>query len=331
MELLEFAKEILHGDKIVLFDVGSRDMGNELRQIAPLVECYAFEPEPEEYERLVKVGGNYDNLSETNKYYSVKYDCHALHNRTGEGTLFITASPRFSSLLEPNQKTIEKFPYWNVNGAEIKHSLQVEDRVPVPVTTLDDVVEDKFYVKHIDYLKLDTQGTELDILQAANKLLDQHKVSVIKCEVWFQSYYKNQPLFCDIDSFLRKKGFRFLDYYPVNDYSKVNTIRPAPYNDRGMLYFSDAYYCLNTDEIGNQYIDYENIFLKYGLVLICLGYVGLGYTIIKTFGKLDEKKLKRLYELISSVPLKLRVRSIAEKLLPPLIFDMLRNVKRNVL
>jgi len=68
---------------------------------------------------------------------------------------------------------------------------------------LDDIPE----VAGTDYLKLDTQGAELLILQGAQRLLQD--VMVVHTEVEFVSIYKGQPLFAEVDQFLRQQGFVF--------------------------------------------------------------------------------------------------------------------------
>jgi len=54
---------------------------------------------------------------------------------------------------------------------------------------------------------MDVQGGELLVLQGAEKRLKE--VLVIHTEVEFVSLYKDQPLFADIDNFLRARGFAF--------------------------------------------------------------------------------------------------------------------------
>jgi hypothetical protein len=132
MTLYEFAQEILGKEKIILFDIGARGLGGELNEIASLVEYYAFEPEREEYERLVNNPA--DQKQKQAKYASIKYDNHAIHSRSGEGTLFVTASPKFCSLLEPDSKVIERFPYWHSTGVKFGESLRVKNKYLLGLT-----------------------------------------------------------------------------------------------------------------------------------------------------------------------------------------------------
>ncbi len=78
----------------------------------------------------------------------------------------------------------------------------------VEVTTLDDVLT-RHAVGALGCLKLDTQGTELAILKGAEKAL--RPALGVEVEVEFLSIYERQPLFGDVDEFLRAQGFELYD------------------------------------------------------------------------------------------------------------------------
>jgi hypothetical protein len=64
-------------------------------------------------------------------------------------------------------------------------------------------------VTSVDFLKINVQGGELEILQGAGPLLDG--LLGIFLEVAFVESYRDRPMFSDIDAFLRKQGFTFFD------------------------------------------------------------------------------------------------------------------------
>lgn len=66
---------------------------------------------------------------------------------------------------------------------------------------LDDIPE----VGDVDYLKLDVQGAELDILR--NAAVTLARTLVVHTEVSFVPIYEDQPLFADVDVVLRQAGF----------------------------------------------------------------------------------------------------------------------------
>lgn len=117
----------------------------------------------------------------------------------GPAKFHITHFPGCSSLYEPDPSVIDLFL---AIGTEMPSgNFAVESTESVQTTRLDDVPG----LSPVDYLKLDIQGAELDALQGATKVLTN--VLVIEAEVEFVPLYKNQPLFGDVQIFLRSQGF----------------------------------------------------------------------------------------------------------------------------
>src|ERR1700740_820321 len=88
------------------------------------------------------------------------------------------------------------------------------------------------------FLDLDTQGSELEILQGAKRFLSTSIVA-LKCEVEFSPLYEKQPLFGDVDRFLRECGFVLFDL-SRSRYRRENFPRHAL--TRGQLLWGDALY-----------------------------------------------------------------------------------------
>jgi FkbM family methyltransferase len=63
----------------------------------------------------------------------------------------------------------------------------------------------------VDFLKLDIQGFELAALRGAVAMLP--RVAMIQSEVEFTPIYSGQPLFSELELFLRGNGFDFLDFH----------------------------------------------------------------------------------------------------------------------
>lgn len=134
------------------------------------------------------------------------------------------------SLFEPNTSLLEKF-----------HNLS-EVTIPVaqhPVSTvrLDDIAE----IDDVDFIKIDAQGSELNIFQNATEILAS--AVLIQTEVCFLELYKGQPMFSDIDAFLRKQGFQFHDFAEMGSRSFKPVMSPQhPFLGFGQRVWADAYY-----------------------------------------------------------------------------------------
>ncbi len=90
----------------------------------------------------------------------------------------------------------------------------------------------------IDYLKIDVQGYELEIMRNGREKLSN--ALVIETEVEFVPLYQDQLLFGDIQCFMREQGFvlhKFIDvggrpFRPFNP--------PNPFYPISQLLFADA-------------------------------------------------------------------------------------------
>jgi FkbM family methyltransferase len=99
-----------------------------------------------------------------------------------------------SSLLEPDMALLEHF-------TDFAPLFRVVASRPVRTTRLDDIPE----AAGADFLKIDTQGAELMVLDGARELL--RAVLVVHIEAQFVPLYKGAPSFGDIERRLRAAGF----------------------------------------------------------------------------------------------------------------------------
>ncbi|MEK6531620.1 MAG: FkbM family methyltransferase [Deltaproteobacteria bacterium] len=86
--------------------------------------------------------------------------------------------------------------------------VDVERSIEVRQVRLDEAIK-----APVDIMKLDLQGYELEALKGAEGLLND--IKAITTEVEFTPLYEGQPLFSDIDKYLREKGFRLLNLYEL--------------------------------------------------------------------------------------------------------------------
>ncbi|MBX3390089.1 MAG: FkbM family methyltransferase [Phycisphaeraceae bacterium] len=142
-------------------------------------------------------------------------------------TFYVTNTGFTSSLYEPNTELLNAFN----NLGELT---RVQGTEQLQTKRLDDVSE----VSDVHFLKLDVQGAELDVLKGAERTLKS--VMLVYCEVEFLDMYKGQPLFGEIDSFLRTQGFmlHFLNgfggrgFVPVTANNNINLpVRQALWSD----------------------------------------------------------------------------------------------------
>lgn len=179
---------LFEGIAIDLVDVGARPTGDE-RYLGLLergaLRLVGFEPDPEQLAILRE-----------------KFPEHRFSGEcVGDGRRRTFHQCRFggcSSLYRPDADVINHF-----TGISAHEGAQFEVIATREVQTrrLDDLDE----VTACDYLKLDVQGAELDVLKGATDLLGNCLMAEV--EVEFVPIYEGQPLFAEVDAFMRAHGF----------------------------------------------------------------------------------------------------------------------------
>jgi len=176
-----------------------------------------FEPDPREYDRLKSASGA--QLLVVNA---------ALGDAVTTVTFHLCRKQQVSSVYPPNVSFLRQFP--NAERFDVINCLRLR------TDTLDRQLR-MHGVTEVDFIKLDTQGSELIILQGA---VDSLQTALgLEIEVEFAPLYIGQPLFSDIDSYLRCRGFVLCDL--KRGYWKRAEIGPAS-RQKGQLVFGDALY-----------------------------------------------------------------------------------------
>jgi len=114
----------------------------------------------------------------------------------------------------------------------------------VSADKLDNVLKDS-NMKELDYIKIDTQGSEKHILEGARNIC-RESVLCLEIESFFLDAYQNQSVFSDVDALVRELGFYLFDlrkYYWRRNF--VDNIRGY----KGQLIFCDALYLKKIEKI----------------------------------------------------------------------------------
>ncbi len=184
----QLAAEILGVGTTTVLDVGARwGAGGVWWRLDPLAKLVGFDPDPEECARLnaqLPAGSR-------ERFVPV-----ALGKEPGPATLHITLNPGCSSIYPPDETLADRFPGLSV--------IKVAQRETIQLETLDRWAASEG-VEEISFAKLDTQGCELDILRGGERALD--KCLGLEVEVEFATIYRGAPLFAEVDTYLRSRGF----------------------------------------------------------------------------------------------------------------------------
>ncbi|MGO9302451.1 MAG: FkbM family methyltransferase [Candidatus Korobacteraceae bacterium] len=154
-------------------------------------QIVSFEPIPELAARLQE--------RSTNDSSWTVHAC-ALGATAGELTLNVTAKTAFSSFLLP----LALDPDFSGNV--------VERTIRVPVSTLDEMFPDPIALRHT-YLKLDTQGFDLEVAGGGERTLET--IPALQTEVSFSALYDGMPDYQKSLSVFNQYGFHVSDFFVV--------------------------------------------------------------------------------------------------------------------
>jgi len=224
-------------NKLRILDIGAANhkIDNRWRFLNHQIEVILFEPDYRSYVDL------------KSKCYEV-YTC-ALGSKSETRNVNLTKKAECSSFFVPNIEFLKNFPN--------KERWDIIEKINVNVRTLDSFKLD------VDFVKLDTQGSELDILKGGTKTLKN--TLGLEVEVSFIEIYKNQPLFGEINNFLLEYGFEFFEFITEYRYGRQEL------NRKGQTVFADALFLKTPESVEKMNLEKKEKYI----------------TIVKAHGKED--------------------------------------------
>ena len=249
-----FAEEMRKsGLEVQLLDVGSLGgIVEPFEEIRDVLVVSGFDPQEDKAD-----AGTPIEMKEKDR---TKIYPFALYTHSGEVTFNVTRAPEWSSVYKPNRAVLSRYNT-NLDFADILRTVSVRSE------RLDDALKDQV----IDFVKIDTQGSELDILKHGKTVL-QNCLGILT-EVEFVHFYENQPLFADIDPFIRSQGFELFDlrraYYKRKSFWDLS-------GPKGQIIGGDALYLRPPEQLvalGKDKI------IKGLLLYLLFGYVDLAFTL----------------------------------------------------
>ncbi|MFM2063087.1 MAG: hypothetical protein RLZZ507_2757 [Cyanobacteriota bacterium] len=218
--------------QITICNVGSRKLSSAddygagaWNVFAPNLTIYGFDADAdacEDAEAELEARG----INWTEKHIPL-----ALGKSVGESTLYVTKDPMCSSLYEPNEPFLSRF-------AGLPELSNLDFALEIETSTLDAFCQDEG-IDTIDFLQIDVQGADLQVLQGASEILNRGVLGV-QIEVEFSPLYLNQPLFADVDTHLRNIGFSLFDLKVAR---RPRTSSPVVSRDHpGQILWGDGFY-----------------------------------------------------------------------------------------
>lgn len=186
----KFVSKLLGENKIRLIDIGAAGGIHEIwKPYKKNIDLILFEPHESSYKNLDK-----KNQKVINK--------GLWSEKKKKQNFFKTQKPECSGILEPNYDYLKKFS--NVERFKVVKTESIE------TTTLDDEFNLQTYPH---FIKIDTEGAELEILKGGESTLNNVLGLVVEC-VFFH-LRKNQCKFEDVKNYLEEKNIHFFDFLNI--------------------------------------------------------------------------------------------------------------------
>lgn len=191
--------EILKIKKPVIFDVGAYDghTASNYKAFFPQSKVYSFEPSGPAFKEL---------QSNTKWMQDMEIFNFALGSESGVSDFFVNSFGPTNSLLKPDALANETW------GRDVYSGTTAEK---INVKTLDDFVKETG-ISTIDILKMDTQGTELEILRGASDAIKKGLIKMVYMEVITLPTYENQPGLRRTMNALEDMGFFLYNLYNLS-------------------------------------------------------------------------------------------------------------------
>jgi len=219
-KFLALFQQVMDGQRLRLVDVGAAgSISQRWGRVAACLDYVGFEPDERSSKAL-------DVLDQGCASYTILP--HLLAGQEGTTLFNLCRKPTVSSFYEPNLSVLKNFP--DVERFDIL------DTMSIPCITLDSLG-----LLDVDLIKIDTQGSEKEILQGAGKTLSG--CLGVEVEVEFLNIYKHQPLFGDVSSYLTGCGFTFIDFLSLHRWERQE------FTGEGQAIFGDALFLRSPEDM----------------------------------------------------------------------------------
>jgi len=181
-----------------IIDIGARGGPVSLwKPLETIISYIGFDQDSNECERLNR---------EKYTFKSATFLPYIIGRKKEVRNFFITKFPYSSGLIKGNQKFTARI------APEHEEHLTVLRSTPVETHSLDEVVV-KHKINTVDYIKIDTEGSEHEVLEGARKIVQEYNLLGVETEFWLGPIKENLPHgnLNSIFSFFNDSTFQMFD------------------------------------------------------------------------------------------------------------------------
>ena len=180
-------KHVIHPG-MCCFDIGANtgQTAEKFARYFPDSDIYVFEPVKNSYQQLLQNIAHLDNVKSFQCAMGAKEESVILYHRTNSE--------------------------WNSINSAVNKKENSTSSETVNVTTVDDFMQVQ-KIDRIHFLKSDTEGFEMEVVEGAKKALSDHKIDFIYIEVGFDIADKQHTYFGIVKTTLEKYRYHFSGFF----------------------------------------------------------------------------------------------------------------------
>ena len=256
--------KLLKNSKISLLDIGAAgDIELRWKRISRSIEYTGLEPDDRSYQLLI------NKKNDCFKYNIIK---KAVWSSKSKIKYHLYEGWEQSSHYKPNQELTSIFPdnqRFNIVKTEI-----------LEMSTIDKIVD-----RTIDFIKIDAQGGELEIIKGCKKKIEH--VLGVELEIGIAPIYKDQPLLNEVYQKMKELNFEFIDFISLRRWE-----RSSNNTGYGQIIFSDGLFLRSPEYIVKNYSKDKTVIRKYIAILFVYNRFDLFDTLMNSLKKIYPIEIK---------------------------------------
>ena len=197
----KFVSKLLGNKKLIALDIGAQGgfFNNSIfsKKYNFFFDLIAVEPIPEEAKKLEDK--NYKVISKGMWSENCKKKLYVLGNRPGS-----------SSMYKPNLEVLSLYDFKEKDFS----MFSCTEEIDIECTTIQESL-DKFKINNLDFLKIDTQGSEFEILKG----MGEYFPLIMKIEVQIIPMYANVPSWSELVNYLYKINYMTCEWIEIGKHA----------------------------------------------------------------------------------------------------------------
>jgi len=188
---------------------------------------------------------------------------------------FLEKRPGSSSMFEPNKKNLNLYGFKKKNY----HLFDVTKKIKIKCETLKLSLQ-KLNIKFLDYLKIDTQGAEYEILKGIGNFFPL----LVRLEVHTIPMYKNAPYWCKVINYMHQLGYIVCDWQKIGSHATRSPV------EMDIVFIPNYLTKFGKELIKNRVDNFISLMLVFGHVsLLRIISENLNFSLNKELKKLNDK------------------------------------------